>query len=55
MVDQAITAQHAEAAQRAQTREIELAIATQQATATAAQQVAATQAPVSETPAPPDI
>ena len=52
-VDQAIAAQHAEAAQRAQTREIELA--TQQATATTIQQAAATQVPASETPVHPDI
>ena len=54
VVDQAIITQHAEAAQRARTREIELA--TWQATAAttqqavAAQKVAAAQALVSETP-----
>ena len=57
-VDQAIAAQHAEAAKRARTREIELA--TRQATAAAAQQAAAqkaaaTQALVSETPVHPGI
>ena len=50
-VDQAIATQHAEAAQRARTREIELAA--RQVAAAAAQQVAAAQAPVSEMPAHP--
>ena len=53
MVDQAIATQHAEAAQRAQTRELELA--TRQATAAAAQQAVAAQVPASETLAPPGI
>ena len=53
VVDQAITTQHAEAAQGARTREIELA--TRQAAAAVTQQVVATQALASETPAHPGI
>ena len=52
-MEQAIATQHAEAAQRARTREIELA--TRQATATTTQQVAAAQALASETLAHPGI
>ena len=52
-VEQVIATQHAEAAQRARARELELA--TRQATATTAQQVAATQALTLEMPAHPGI